>query len=226
MYQTLIFLLALFTSSHVLGEGDTSWLNARNEYSCSTELEQCFLDNFSSEDDKKVVDGIFLYLENIDYLSNYYSKTKFLKELAVISKENENFAFLIEAGIYFNGEGFEKNLDKSIEIIESSAFYNENDPDQMILLGLSYYNKYTTSNEHPLDWYLKAKKYLKKSYELDNGYVTRELSYVLAGSKDMQELELAGDVFKFFSETGDEDDVYNYEVFIHSKREIKEGSQY
>ena len=221
MYQILVFFLVVLISPQVFSEGDTSWLKAKNKYSCSKELEQCFVDDFSSEDDEKVVDGIFLYLENINYLSKHYSKTKFLKDLSVISEKNEKFAFLIEAGIYFNGGAFEKNIDKSIEIIESSLFYNENNPDQMIILGQSYYIKYTTSKEHPLDWYLKAKKYLKKSYELDNSYVTRELSYILAGSRDMKELELAEDVFKFFAKTGDEGDVYNYEVFIQSKRGIK-----
>lgn len=91
----------------------------------------------------------------------------------------------------------------------------------MIILGRSYYLKFTMSKEPPLDWYLKAKKYLKKSYELDKSYVTRELSYILTRSRDMKELELAGDIFKFFADTGDEDDVYNYEVYIEGMRQLR-----
>lgn len=223
MYQTIIFLLALFTSSHALAEGDTSWLNAKNKYSCSMDLEQCFLDDFLSEDDEKVVDGIFLYLDNIDYLSNYYSKTKFLKNLAVISKKNENFAFLIEANIYLDGDNFEQDLDKSIEIIESSPFYNENDPDQMVILGRSYYLKFTMAKESSLDLYLNAKKYLKKSYELDESYATRELAFLLVKSRDLKDLKLAGDIFRVFSETGDADDVYNYEVYIKGMKQLKDN---
>ncbi|MDE1327266.1 hypothetical protein [Vibrio aestuarianus] len=223
MYQMLAFLLVLFMSPQAFSEGDTNWLNPENKYYCAKELEICFLDDFSSEDDAAVVDGIFLYLDNVDYLSNYYSKEKFLNELAVISKKNKNFAFLIEASIYFNGGVVEQNVDKAIEIIESSPFYNESDPNQMIILGRSYYLKFTMSKKPPVDWYLKAKKYLKKSYELDKAYVTRELSYILARSTDMKELELAGEVFKFFAETGDEGDVYNYEVYLKGMRKIKEN---
>lgn len=226
MYQMLVFLLVLFMTPQVFSEEDTSWLNARNKYFCSKDLEQCFLDDFSSEDDAKVVDGILLYLENIDYLSNYYSKKKFLSELEIISKKNKSFAFLIEASIYFNGEGFVQDVDRSIEIVESSPFYNESDPNQMIILGRSYYLKLTMSNKPPVDWYLKAKKYLKKSYELDKSYVTRELSYVLVRSRDMEDLELAGEIFKFFAETGDEEDVHNYDVYIRGMKEIEENIQY
>lgn len=223
MYQMLAFLLVLFMSPQVFSEGDTNWLNPENKYYCAKELETCFLDDFPSEDDAAVVDGIFLYLDNIDYLSNYYSKEKFLNELAVISKKNKNFAFLIEASIYFNGGVVEQNVDKAIEIIESSPFYNESDPNQIIILGRSYYLKFTMSKKPPVDWCLKAKEYLKKSYELDKAYVTRELSYILARSTDMKELELAGEVFKFFAETGDEGDVYNYEVYLKGMRKIKEN---
>ncbi|MDE1264052.1 hypothetical protein [Vibrio aestuarianus] len=223
MYQMLAFLLVLFMSPQVFSEGDTNWLKPENKYYCAKELETCFLDDFSSEDDAAVVDGIFLYLDNIDYLSNYYSKEKFLNELAVISKKNKNFAFLIEASIYFNGGVVEQNVDKAIEIIESSPFYNESDPNQMIILGRSCYLKFTMSKKPPVDWSLKAKEYLKKSYELDKAYVTRELSYILARSTDMKELELAGEVFKFFAETGDEGDVYNYEVYLKGMRKIKEN---
>lgn len=225
MYQMLVLLLGLFMSPQVFSEGDTSWLHAKSEHSCTKELEQCFLDDFSSEDDAKVVDGILLYLDNIVYLSNYYDKKKFLNELAVISKENENFAFLIEAGIYFNGGVAEQNVDKAIEIIESSQFYNENDPDQMVILGRSYYLKFAMSNEPPFDLYLKAKEYLNKSYELDKSYVTRELAFILTRSRDMKELELAGDIFKFFADTGDEDDVYNYEVYIEGMRQLRENEK-
>ncbi|CAK3918127.1 hypothetical protein BCV39_21260 [Vibrio sp. 10N.286.55.E10] len=97
MYQILVFLLALFMSSQVFADGDISWVNAKNKYSCTKELDTCFLEDFTSEEDSKVVDGIFFYLDNINYLSHYYNKTKFLDRLDSISKKNENYAFLIEA---------------------------------------------------------------------------------------------------------------------------------
>ncbi|SBS64004.1 hypothetical protein VAT7223_01961 [Vibrio atlanticus] len=219
----LVFLLALFISSQVFADGDISWVNAQNKYSCAKELENCFMDDFTSEEDSKVVDGIFLYLDNIDYLSHYYSKTKFLERLAVISKKNENYAFLIEASIYYHGDGFVQDLDKSIDIIESSPFYSENDPDQMIILGKSYYWKFTKSKEPPLDWHIKAKKYLKKSYKLDENYASRELAFILIEDENSEDLELAGDLFRRFAETGDEDDVYTYELYIQSMKQLKDN---
>ena len=223
MYQILVFLLALFMSSQVFADGDISWVNAKNKYSCTKELDTCFLEDFTSEEDSKVVDGIFFYLDNINYLSHYYNKTKFLDRLDSISKKNENYAFLIEASIYYHGEGFVQDLDKSIEIIESSPFYNENDPDQMIILGQSYYLKFTRSKEPPLDWYIKAKEYLKKSYTLDRSYATRELAFILIKSRDLDDLELAGDIFRIFSEIGDEEDVYNYEVYIKGMKNLNDN---
>lgn len=223
MYQILFFLLTIFNSSQAFAEGDISWVNAENRHSCTKELELCFLDDFTSEDDSKVVDGIFLYLDNIDYLSDYYSKDKFLDDLGEISKKNKNYAFLIEASIYYHGEGFVQDLDKSIDIIESSPFYNENDPDQMVILGQSYYLKFKAEKEPSLDLYLKAKDYLKKSYDLDKNYATRDLAFLLIKSKDIEDLELAGSIFKTFAEVGDEDDVYNYEVYLKGMRKIKEN---
>ena len=223
MYKTLFFLLGVFTSLQVFAEGDISWVNATNKYSCTKELETCFFDDFNSEEDSKVVDGIFIYLDNINYLSGFYSKKKFLKKLEIISKKNENYAFLIEASIYYHGEGFVRNLDKAIEIVESSPFYNENDPDQMSILGLSYYFKFTEAKDAPLDWYLKAKNYLKKSYQLDENYVTRELAFALIKSRNLQDLELAGDIFRRFAEIGDEDDVYNYDVYLKGMKQLQEN---
>ena len=58
---------------------------------------------------------------------------------------------------------------------------------------------------------------------MDKSYATRELAFILIKSRDLDDLELAGDIFRIFSETGDEEDVYNYEVYIKGMKYLKDN---
>ncbi|MDE1243288.1 hypothetical protein [Vibrio aestuarianus] len=139
-----------------------------------------------------------------------------MEELSKKSRKNKKQAFLIEASIYFYGEHFNQNYDKAIEIIESSQFFSESEPEQLIILGQSYYFKYILSDMTSSSFYFKAKKYLRKSYELDSGYATRELAFLLIRSESLDDLEIAGDIFEIFANEGKEEDIRNYKAYLRA----------
>lgn len=211
----LLFLLSMAVQP-AIGKGDTSWITVFDDKECRERLEDCFDEKFFSEDELEVVQGAFLYLDNISVLASHYDINKFLSKLAVLSKNNKEDLFLLEAMIYYHGEHVEQDLDKASNIIENSDFFNKNNPDHLKALGKIYYIKFMTTGKENKSYYEKAKGLLFQAYSYDERYATRALAILLIRSHEVSDFKLAGKLFKFFAENGSSVDKKRYQIYLET----------
>lgn len=214
MYRMILILVSVLFSNISLGKGDTSWITVNSDYGCKNEMEQCFLDAFGSNDDSRVVESIYYYLDNVDRLSEHYSIGLFLEQLISISKVNENGAFLLEASIYYHGEHVPRDINKSIGIMESNRFFDYKDPVHLILLGKAYYMQFMLTGRSVEEYYVKARVYLLKAYAINNDYATRALAHILIRSNDSNDFALAGKLFEMYAKGGSENDKKSYQLYV------------
>lgn len=210
----MVFLCMFANTTY--GKGDTSWLTTEDDYLCEKSIDQCFYDGFFAKDDWENMKAIYFYLDNINELSKHYSIEDFLNRLSFLSKTNKEGVFLLESSIYFHGENTPRDIEKSITILESNTAFDFNNPKHLMMLGKSYYLKYNLSDKKEIIDIDKAKKYLLNAYEQGDKYATRALAYTLVRSHDFNEFKLAGKIFKMFSETGKENDIKRYQIYLRA----------
>lgn len=226
----VLFILCVkysFASNSIMSTATDFNLDVAEEvYSqeCLNSLTVCFDKNYHSNLNDQIVGAIILYLSNFDTLSKHYPYGLLLKRINELSTEVTGDLFQVEAIIYLNGTHVPADFDKAIHIMESNPSFNERDPDDLILLGVAYWMKFSTTGKNDVVSYKQAKQLLLRAYEFGEQYSTKYLAFVLLATENVEDVKLAGKVLKYlaFYSAATEDDKKRYQMYLNINKDVKQ----
>lgn len=216
MFKIILTICLLLLPVTVTARGDTDWLEVDYDEQCYIEIEKCFANEFYSNDDTSVYTGFLLFLDNYNVLSKHYNAETIFNRVSRLSKENTKGLFLIEARLYLYGPHVSIDLDRALNIMNSSKYLDENNPDHAILLGAIYYQLYLKSKKTNTFYANRAIELLLFSYNYDERYSTRGLVVLLIGKNNFSDFKKAGPVLKYLAQHGGDKEKQYYQEYLEA----------
>ena len=199
-----LILAMLFVSNISYSKDDPLGLDIQPGYfseNCLISVKQCFDKGFVSENNETVVKSILLYLDNYDVMSKHYDYTSLLNKLSEVSKLGDNNLFLVEAIIYFQGFHVLQNANKAVDVLEKNKLLDYDNPLHLMIIGKAYYFLFLENDKKNIEELNKARNYLLQAFNMGREHATRALALILVNSSNIEDVIMAGEVLRYFSES-------------------------
>ncbi|NOI30620.1 hypothetical protein [Vibrio coralliilyticus] len=219
MKRILFIVLCLLSYSSYSNSIDLNIDSSYMDEDCKSDIEGCFLSGIDSVIPNKIIRSVLIYVDNYTLLSEKFSSDKVISALKKVSKLGNLDALHLEASVYYVGNIVERDVNKSIDLLESIK-YDERNSVTFNLLGKFYLYKLNTEKSEYLknEYFKLSKDNFYRAHLLNDIDSTRALAIVMlkyGGSEDYFE---AGKLLKYLSNVGDEEDAKRYEKYKSIKR--------
>ncbi|KOE84754.1 hypothetical protein ACS86_05010 [Vibrio alginolyticus] len=178
------------------------------------DVRDCFTYGIKSQVKKEKLNSVLVYLNNFDSISDIYDYKKLLVDLNGLAISGDINAIILEASIYYSGFHVDRNVEKSISLLEeipegkvNEVVYN--------LLGKSYFHLFELESEpyKKDELYTLTKEYLYKSHLMGMEASTRALAFVMVKYGSEGDFIEAGKLLEYLAMKGNQEDIASYDKY-------------
>jgi hypothetical protein len=218
-----IFLLLLYSTFSFSKEVTVTIDNQIEKGFCNrfNDVRECFTYGIKSKINKDKLSAVVVYLNNFDSISDIYNYEKLLVDLNGLSVSGDINAIILEASIYYSGFHVNRNIEKSIYLLEEIPDDRKNEV-VYNLLGKSYFHLFELESEpyKKDELYTFTKEYLYKSHLMEMEASTRALAFVMVKYGSEGDFIEAGKLLEYLAMKGNQDDISSYEKYKLYAKEL------